>query len=140
MLLATCLSDAVRDSWIGRAESVFNQCISHPGVFAFLLDQWSLLLEAQQAPATPPAATAGPVGASGLHAVPHIPAPMLDWMHEKVNVSDNSRNLLEQVQAASQHMQASEQAKQKRCTICGHVLRVQNRAHKLVQALSTSRP
>jgi hypothetical protein len=84
------LPDGVRDSWISRAESVFNQCISHPGVFAFLLDQWSHMLEAHQqhSPAAAAGAAAQAGGDAGGPSAPVlIPAPMLDWMHEKVNVS-----------------------------------------------------
>lgn len=57
-------------------------------MFAFLLDQWSLLLEAQhQAPTVAAAATGGDGGGEAAVAA-HIPDPMLDWMHEKVNVSE----------------------------------------------------
>lgn len=84
----------MRDSWISRAESVFNQCMSHPGVFAFLLDQLSLMLEAQHQQQAPKSAAAGEQGGAGDAGatVPRaqIPAPMLDWMHEKVNVSSRS--------------------------------------------------
>lgn len=90
----SCWAGAVKDSWISRADSVFNQCMSSPGIFAFLLDQWSLLLEAQQQhPPQPPAAAAAGAGAGGAAVAdgptvpPQIPAPMLEWMHEKVNVS-----------------------------------------------------
>lgn len=93
------LSAAVKDSWISRADSVFNQCMSSPGVFAFLLDQWSLLLEAQHQHASPggssaasgggaaAAAAASGAAADGPAPPPQIPATMRDWMHEKVNVS-----------------------------------------------------
>lgn len=85
----TAAAEGARDSWISRAESVFNQCMSHPGVFAFLLDQWSLLLEAQHRAPTAAAAAATGGGGGGEAAVAaHIPDPMLDWMHEKVNVSE----------------------------------------------------
>lgn len=82
-----CGAEAVKDSWISRAESVFSHCMSHPGVFAFLLDQWSQLLEAQQQQQAQPAAAAAGGSAGGPAVQPHVPAPMLDWMHEKVNVS-----------------------------------------------------
>lgn len=54
-------------------------------MFAFLLDQWSHLLEAQHQQ-QPAAATAAAAGQAGV-VQPHIPGPMLEWMHEKVNVS-----------------------------------------------------
>jgi hypothetical protein len=63
---------------------MFAQCQAHPGVLAFMMDQWAELLEQQG----PVAAAAGP--AEGQQQQQQegaaTPKPMLEWMSEKVQV------------------------------------------------------
>lgn len=104
-------AEALKEGWFSRADSLFAQCLPHPGVLAFLLDQLSELLElqaqqsgdkaAQAAALGVVAAAAADQGQGGAAAAasaggassrsapprPHIPEPMLAWLFDKVNVS-----------------------------------------------------
>lgn len=63
---------------MARAEAVFAQCGSQPGVLAFALDHWAALLEAQHRRQAAGAAEGGALQ-------PHLPETMLAWLWDKVN-------------------------------------------------------
>jgi hypothetical protein len=65
---------------------MFAQCQAHPGVLAFMMDQWAELLE-QQGPAAAAAAAGQSEGQQQQQAGAATPKPMLDWLSEKVQVS-----------------------------------------------------
>ena len=76
----TCVCSAaghLLEDWMSRANAVFVQCQSHPGVLAFVLDQWSELLE-----------SGGGIQA-GVQL--HMPKPVLDWLSDKTNVRAQPR-------------------------------------------------
>jgi hypothetical protein len=60
---------------------MFAQCQGHPGVLAFMMDQWAELLE-QQGPAA-----AAAEGQQQPELAAATPKPMLEWLSEKVQVS-----------------------------------------------------
>eukprot|EP00775_Hariotina_reticulata_P013726 gene13726-13848_t len=60
------------DSWVTRADAMFAQCTSHPGVLAFMMDHWADMLEQ-----TPAASSGAGVGGA-------MPVAMLEWLENKV--------------------------------------------------------
>jgi hypothetical protein len=62
------------DNWVSRADAMFAQCTSHPGVLAFMMDHWADMLE------QPPAASTE-AGVGGT-----MPVAMLEWLVNKVQV------------------------------------------------------
>lgn len=78
----------LQQSWIDRADAVFAQCLGHPGVMAFMMDQWAELLEQPT----------GPAAADCTNAPGRMPLPMLEWLYEKTNVSAAARPFLGCVQ------------------------------------------
>jgi hypothetical protein len=81
-----CSAERHKEAWIGRAENMFAQCQAHPGVLAFMMDQWAELLE-QQGPA---AAAAAEGQQQPELAAAATPKPMLEWLSEKVQVSTHA--------------------------------------------------
>ncbi|WIA09029.1 hypothetical protein OEZ85_008443 [Tetradesmus obliquus] len=77
-----------KEAWIGRAENMFAQCQAHPGVLAFMMDQWAELLEQQGPAAAAAAAAEGQQQAEQAAAV--TPKPMLEWLSEKLQDLLNS--------------------------------------------------
>lgn len=63
---------------------MFAQCQAHPGVLAFMMDQWAELLEQQGPAAAAAAAAEGQQQAEQAAAV--TPKPMLEWLSEKLQV------------------------------------------------------
>jgi hypothetical protein len=87
-----CSAEQHKEAWIGRAENMFAQCQAHPGVLAFMMDQWAELLEQQGQAAAAATATAGqPEGQQQQQQGAATPKPMLDWLSEKVQVSSVHR-------------------------------------------------
>jgi hypothetical protein len=81
-----------KEAWIGRAENMFAQCQAHPGVLAFMMDQWAELLEQQGQAAAAAGAAGQPAGQQQQQQEgAATPKPMLEWLSEKVQVSSVHR-------------------------------------------------
>ncbi|KAF6266710.1 Fanconi anaemia protein FancD2 nuclease-domain-containing protein [Scenedesmus sp. NREL 46B-D3] len=78
-------ADRHKEAWMGRADNMFAQCQAHPGVLAFMMDQWAELLE-QQGPAAAVAAD----GQQPQEGAAATPKPMLEWLSEKLQDLLNS--------------------------------------------------
>lgn len=80
--VAAHCTEAHKEAWISRAESMVAQCLGHPGVLAFMMDQWAEMLEQQCAEAAQEQAAGGPASITKLT----TSKPLLNWLADKVQV------------------------------------------------------